>query len=135
MGRSAKRVAGTALAVAAVALAGCGPFGGESEEDKAGDAVTELVDARNAGDFARVCALIAEQQLGAFEKAGTTCQESLPRLAEGGTSTAVRIDEVRVEGERATVDATVSRRGQGGRAQTILLVKEDGEWKVAEVGF
>jgi hypothetical protein len=129
------RATTTVLVAAALAMAGCGPFGGESEEDKAADAVTELVDARNAGDFARVCQLIAEQQLASFEQAGTTCEKALPRLAAGGAATSVRIDEVRVDGERATVDATVSRRGQGGKAQTILLVKEEGDWKVAEVGF
>jgi hypothetical protein len=124
-----------AALVLALALAGCGPFGGESEEDKAGDAVTELIDARNQGDFAKVCELIASDQLAKFEQAGTTCQKALPKLAQGGATTTVRIDDARVSGDRATVDATISRRGQGGQAQTILLVKEDGDWKVADAGF
>lgn len=135
MGARHTATAATVLAAALLALSGCGPFGGESEEDKAGDTVTELVEARNHGDFARVCELIAKSQLAKFEQAGTSCERALPKLAAAGSSTSVRIDEARVQGDRATVDATVSRRGQGGEAQTILLVKEDGDWKVAEVGF
>jgi hypothetical protein len=123
------------LAVATLALAGCGPFGGQSEEDKAGDTVTELIDARNDGDFAKVCDLIAADQLAKFEQAGTTCAQALPKLAQSGSTTTIRVDDVRVSGDRATVDATISRRGQGGQAQTILLVKEGGDWKVAEAGF
>jgi hypothetical protein len=123
------------LAVAALALAGCGPFGGQSEEDKASDAVTELIDARNDGDFAKVCDLIAADQLAKFEQAGTTCTQALPKLAQTESTTTVRVDDVRVSEDRATVDATISRQGQGGQAQTILLVKEGGDWKVAEAGF
>jgi ketosteroid isomerase-like protein len=120
--------------IAALALAGCGPFGGSSEEDRAGDAITALIDARNKGDFATVCDLIASDQLAKFEQAGTTCEQALPKLAQDVT-TSLRIDEVRVSGDRATVDATVSRRGQAGQASTILLVKEGEDWKVAQAGF
>jgi hypothetical protein len=130
-----KASASTVLAVAALALAGCGPFGGQSEEDKASDTVTELIDARNDGDFAKVCDLIAADQLAKFEQAGTTCAQALPKLAQTASTTTIRVDDVRVSGDRATVDATISRRGQGGQAQTILLVKEGGDWKVAEAGF
>jgi hypothetical protein len=127
---------GAMLAVAlSLSLAGCGPFGGESDSDQASDALTELIEARNQGDFATVCSLISAQQLAKFTRAGTTCEKALPRLAKEGTTTTIRIDEVRVSGERATVDATVSQTGGAGNAQTILLLKEDGDWKVSKVGF
>jgi hypothetical protein len=130
--RTAKVVAVTLLTVV---LAGCGPFGGKSEEDKAGDAVTQLIDARNHGDFAKVCSLIAAQQLAKFKQAGTTCLNVLPKLARKGTTTTINIDQVRVSGNRARVDATVSQNGGAGNARTILLVKESGGWKVSDVGF
>jgi hypothetical protein len=131
-GRRAKVVA---VALITIALAGCGPFGGKSEQDKAGDTVTQLIEARNQGDFVKVCSLIASQQLAKFKQAGTTCEQALPKLARKGTTTAVNIDQVRVSGDRATVDATVSQNGGAGNAQTILLVKEGGDWKVSQVGF
>jgi Domain of unknown function (DUF4878) len=127
---------GVLLAVAvSLWLAACGPLGGESDSDQVSDALTELIDARNQGDFATVCDLISAQQLAKFTRAGTTCEKALPRLAREGTTTTIRIEEVRVSGERATVDATVSQTGGAGNAQTVLLVKEDGDWKVSKVGF
>lgn len=124
-----------AAVLATLLLAGCGPFGTKSEADKAGDTVKELVDARNKGDYAKVCSLIASQQLAIFERAGTSCEKKLPQIVPKGTTTAIRIQQVRVSGSRATVDATVGRNGGAGTAQTILLVMENGEWKVSQVGF
>jgi hypothetical protein len=119
----------------ALVLAGCGSFGGKSENDQAGDAVTSLVEARNQGEFAKVCDLIASTQLAKFKQAGTTCEKALPKLAQKGTTTTIRIEQVRVSGDRATVDATVSHNAGAGLPQTILLLKESGDWKVAQVGF
>jgi len=130
MAQGSKAKLAVALAVSlAVALGGCGPFGGESEEDKAGDTLTELVEARNQGDFAAVCDLISSQDLARFDEAGVSCQETLQQRFGSGSTTTVRIEEVRVKGDRATVDATVSQTGGAGRAQTFLLLKEEGEWK------
>ena len=130
--RKAKVVA---VALMTIALAGCGPFGGKSDQEKAGDTVTQLIEARNQGDFVKVCSLIASQQLAKFKQAGTSCERALPKLARKGTTTAINIDQVRVSGDRATVDATVSQNGGAGNAQTILLVKEGSDWKVSQVGF
>jgi hypothetical protein len=124
-----------AAALMAIALAGCGPFGGKSDQDKASDTVTQLIDARNKGDFVKVCSLIATQQLAKFKQAGTSCERALPKLARKGTTTSINIDQVRVSGDRATVDATVSQNGGAGNAQTILLVKQGADWKVSQVGF
>ncbi|HEY8778844.1 MAG TPA: hypothetical protein VIL93_03555 [Solirubrobacterales bacterium] len=97
--------------------------------------MTQLIEARNQGDFVKVCSLIASQQLAKFKQAGTTCERALPKLAQKGTTTSINIDQVRVSGDRATVDATVSQNGGAGNAQTILLVKEGADWKVSQVGF
>ena len=93
--------------------------------------MTQLIEARNKGDFVKVCSLIASQQLAKFKQAGTTCERALPKLAQKGTTTSINIDQVRVSGDRATV----SQNGGAGNAQTILLVKEGADWKVSQVGF
>ena len=93
--------------------------------------MTQLIEARNQGDFVKVCSLIASQQLAKFKQAGTTCERALPKLAQKGTTTSINIDQVRVSGDRATV----SQNGGAGNAQTILLVKEGADWKVSQVGF
>jgi entry exclusion lipoprotein TrbK len=132
----ARRAKALLAALAAIALAGCGPVGGgKSDEDKARDALTELIDARNQRDFAKVCSVIASPALAKFKRAGTTCDEALPRLVPKDTTITIRIDQVRVSGDRATVDATVSQTGGAGHAQTILLVKEAGDWKISQAGF
>ena len=124
------------IAALAAPLAGCDtPLSGKSDTESAGDTLIDLIDARNRRDFAAVCDLIAEQQLAKFKQAGTTCQKALPRIAKKGTTITIRIEQVRVSGDRATVDATVSQTGGAGNAQTILLVKENGDWKVSQVGF
>ena len=132
------KVALLALTVALAApLASCDApiVGGKSDTEAAGDTLTELIAARNRRDFAAVCDLIAEQQLAKFKRAGTTCEKALPKVAKKDTTITIRIEQVRVSGDRATVDATVSQTGGAGNAQTILLVKENGDWKVSQVGF
>ena len=118
-----------ALAILVLVLAGCGPFGGKSEEEKAGDTLTELVQARNEGDYARVCELISVQDLKKFKQAGVSCEKTIRQRFGATASTTIRIEEVKVDGDQATVDATVSQTGGAGFARTFRLVKEDGEWK------
>jgi hypothetical protein len=118
-----------ALSICLVLLAGCGPFGGKSEEEKAGDTLTELVDARNQGEYARVCELISEVDLKKFKQAGVSCEKTIRQRFGATASTTIRIEEVKVKDDRATVDATVSQTGGAGFARTFQLVKEDGEWK------
>jgi hypothetical protein len=133
--RRARAPIAALLVLLSLAWAGCGPFGGRSDKEEAGDTVTALIDARNQFDWPKVCDLLATSQLQKFRKAGTTCVKALPQVAQRGTTTTIRIEQVRVSGDRATVDATVSQTGGAGRAQTILLVKENGDWKVSKVGF
>ena len=102
-------------------LGGCGPFGGRSDKQKAGDTVTQLIDARNQFDWPKVCDLLSTGQLAKFRKAGTSCEKALPKVAQKGTTITIRVEQVRVSGDHATVDATVSQSGGAGRAQTILL--------------
>jgi PBP1b-binding outer membrane lipoprotein LpoB len=118
-----------AISILVLLLAGCGPFGGKSEQDKAGEVLTELVDARNEGDYARVCELIAAPDLAKFKRAGVSCEKTIRQRFGATASTTIRIEEVKVKGDRASVDATVSQTGGAGFARTFRLVKEDGDWK------
>jgi hypothetical protein len=135
MAKAHRRGSALATALAALAIAGCGPFAGKSEEDKARDTLTELIMARNQRHFGKVCGLIAAQALAKLKGSGTTCEKALARTVPADTTITIRIDQVRVQGDRATVDAAVSQTGGAGRTQTILLVKEGGDWKVSQVGF
>lgn len=115
--------------IALLAIPGCGPLG-ESDEDNAAEVLTDFVDARNQGDFATVCELFSSEVRARFNRAGVNCEQTLRRQFGGGTTTTIRIEAVRVKGDVATVDATVSQVGGAGRAQAYRVVKEDGDWKV-----
>jgi hypothetical protein len=119
----------------ALVLAGCGSFGGKSDEQQARDAITELINARNQRDFGKVCSLVSKEVLAKIKRPGTSCEKTLSKAVPTETSLTIRIEEVRVRGDRATVDATVSETGGAGRPQTILLVKEGGDWKFSQLGF
>jgi hypothetical protein len=131
----ARRARIVAVVFAAIALAGCGPFGGKSAKDNARDTLQQLVDARNQRDFAKVCGLLSSDLLAKFKQAKTTCEHALTKLTPQDSTTTLRIEQVRVSGDRATIDATVSQNAGAGNAQTILMVKEGSDWKVSKVGF
>lgn len=130
-----------ATAVAAVLMlclapAGCGGGGGDDTQ-QVSDVVTSFVDAGNHRDAAGACELLAKQQLQAVRKlgGGGSCASVVGGLLTGATgNTSVEVDEVRVEGDRATADVTVRQGGRPPRSLSLLLVREDGEWRLAS-GF
>ena len=136
MGRRAIRV-GLAIALAAALVTGCGGAG--SDEDQVRDVVTSFVEAGKDRDAEEACSLLASDQVKAVERlgGGADCEQVLGGiLAKAQVSgTDLKIEDVRVEGDRATVDATVKASGASPRAESILLIKEDGEWKLANAGL
>ena len=129
--------AGIAVLLAATALAGCGG-GGDSDEDQVRDVVNSFVEAGRERDAAAACELLAADQVKTVEGLGSGgCAAVLGGIfaKSEDVETDVDIQDVRVEGNRATVDATVKAPGVEPRTQTILLVKEDGEWKLASAGL
>ena len=127
-----------AIALAAALAAGCGG-GGVSDEDQVRDVVTSFVQAGKDRDAAEACSLLAADQLKVVEQlgGGAGCEQVLGGfLAKANAvGTDLKIEDVRVEGDRATVDATVKAAGSSPKAESILLVKEDGEWKLASAGL
>jgi ketosteroid isomerase-like protein len=128
---------GLAIAVAAIIGVGCG--GGGSDEDQVRDVVTSFVEAGKNRDAEEACSLLASDQVKVVERLGhgADCEQVLGGiLAKAQVSgTDLKIEDVRVEGDRATVDATVKASGASPRAESILLIKEDGEWKLANAGL
>ena len=122
-------------AVTLLAIAGCGPFGGGSSEEEVRAAVTEFIEAGQARDYEAVCELLSEDQVAALDQRGG-CQAVLAQQANPlAEDVELRIEEVRIEGDRANVDVTFSRPGAGSEAASLLLVEEGGEWKVGSAGL
>ena len=126
-----------AACLAAVVLGGCGGGGG-SDEDQVRDVVTSFVQAGKHRDAAEACSLLSADQVKSVEQlGGGSCAAILGQIFSKAkdVGTDVEVQDVRVEGDRATVDATVRAPGSKPKAETILVVKEDGEWKLANAGL
>jgi ketosteroid isomerase-like protein len=123
-------------AAAVLAAPGCGGGGGSSE-DQVSAAIKTLMHARNNNDFATVCdGLAAAQVAGIKKSSGLSCPEALHSVPGAtNTKTNLQVQQIRVSGDRATVEATIHHNGGPGQDQSILMVKEDGDWKVASAGF
>ena len=133
-----KRARGAILAVCLAALlGGCGGGGG-SDEDQVRDVVTSFVEAGKDRDAAEACSLLSADQVKSVEQlGGGSCATILGGIFSKARDigTDVEIQDVRVEGDRATVDATVRAPGSQPKAESILVVRENGEWKIADAGL
>jgi hypothetical protein len=133
---AAKIAAASAAALAAFALAACGGDG-TSDEDQVEAAVESFVRAGNEGDAETACGLLAADQAEQIAQlGGGECAEALGEVLAAGDriDTEVRIEDVRVSGSRAKADVTVIQGGDT-RQDSVLLVEEDGEWRLADAGL
>jgi len=132
------RTRGAILALClATLLGGCGG-GSSSDEDQVRDVITSFVQAGKDRNAAEACSLLSADQVKSVEQlGGGSCATILGGIFSKAkdVGTDVEIQDVRVEGDRATVDATVKAPGSQPKAESILVVKEDGEWKLASAGL
>src|SRR5688572_8482839 len=137
-----------ALAVA-LAAAGCGGDEKAAPEESvqalvedagtsgAQATVERFFAAGNERDAATICNLVTADQAEAFgQAAGGECVDGMRALfeAEDPPRTKVIIEDVRVLGDRATVDATITQAGET-RPTSLSLVQEGGDWKLADPGL
>jgi len=106
------------LVVPAFGLAACG--GGNSDEDDIKGIISDIND--------KPSALCDHATKDVLKQVGGTV-ETCRKAAQGQTSDRkVKVNEVKVDGDKATADI----KGASGN-QTIVFVKEDGDWKVSNV--
>ena len=121
------------LLVLVAVLGACG--GGGDDADGARQAVRDFVQATNARDGDRLCGELLTQEYmekatGATgAKAEDACKQQLD-LIKGLKLRLVSVGSARVDGETATVGATIVSAGQRMRRR-FELAKEDGSWKLA----
>jgi ketosteroid isomerase-like protein len=121
----------TALAaLCLLAFSACG----QSDEQKVDHTVREFVKATNSRDAKRFCDDLVSQQFleqstGATgDRVKEACRQQLK-----SSRLKLKLDKIsstRVQGEKATVRAVLTVRGQT-QDQLFRLVKEDGDWKLA----
>jgi ketosteroid isomerase-like protein len=115
-----------------VAVSGCG---GDDKKD-AQQTVRDFVEALNTRDADRYCDdLVTKEFLekttlstGDEDKARESCKREFKNLTVRVNLT--KIGATKVDGDKATVTAVLTRQGQSIK-QRLLLEKEDGDWKLA----
>ena len=115
-----------------MALPGCG---GDDKKD-AEQTVRDFVQALNTRDADRYCDdLVTKEFLekttlstGDEDKARESCKREFKNLTVRVNLT--KIEGTKVDGDKATVTAVLTRQGQRIK-QRLLLEKEDGDWRLA----
>jgi ketosteroid isomerase-like protein len=115
-----------------LALSGCG---GDDKKD-AEQTVRDFVEALNTHDADRYCDELITQEFlekttfstGDEDKARESCKREFKNLTVRVNLT--KIEGTKVDGDKATVTAVLTRQGQRIK-QKLLLEKEDGDWKLA----
>ncbi len=120
-----------ALICLLVAVSGCG---GDDKQD-AEQTVRDFVEATRERDADKFCDELVtqeflEQSIGATgDKARESCKREFNSLSDLRVNL-VRIEKTVVDGDSATVTATINSQGQRIK-QKLRLKKEDGDWKLA----
>jgi ketosteroid isomerase-like protein len=132
------------IAVAALAIADVGPFENPpTEEERVEAAVQEFFGAAAAGDSRTFCALLTDQAREELRVSTAQrlqidevpeCEEILDALAAAFKDSTIDVRFVSVSGNQARVEARYRVAGAGSQPRTVLLLSEDGEWRVSDPG-
>jgi Domain of unknown function (DUF4878) len=129
-----RRPLATGLLLCGLALGACGG-GDDSDREEAERTVRDFVRATSERDAGRFCGdLVAqaylERSTGAKgDAARQECRRQLREMAAVKLEL-VRIRDVTIDGDRATVRAVIRAQGENQR-QELRLVKEDGDWRLS----
>jgi hypothetical protein len=129
------------LCVLALIAAGCGA--GETDSSKSFDgqeravarAVEDLEKAGRDGKEREICSqLLSERLLAAVRKQGTNCVTAVKEALEDTDSFDLEVEDVTINGERASAKVKSGRAGGSEKTDTLGLQREGAEWKIASLG-
>ncbi len=133
-----------AVAVAVLAIKDVGPFENPpTEEERVRAAVKRFFAAAAAGDSKAFCALLTadareELRVSTAQRLQTDelpqCTKILDVLAPAFADSVFSVRYVSVSGNRARVEARYRLAGSGPQPRTVLLLAENGEWRVSDPG-
>jgi hypothetical protein len=124
----------TLTLVAAACLAACGG----NDKQEAGDTVKQFFTALQKRDLGKLCDRLLTKDLlqrttGATgDRAGQECRRQFKDI-KATDFKLVSVGKTSVNGDKATVQATIERQGQS-QPQIFRLKKEDGDWRLANSG-
>jgi len=132
------------IAVAALALADVGPFEDPvTEEQRVEDAVESFFAAAAAGDGETFCGLLTTDARRALEVSTAQrlqtdetpkCARIVELLEAAFAGSGIDVRYVSVSGIRARVEARYKIPGHAAQPRTVLLLEENGEWRISDPG-
>jgi dihydroxyacetone kinase len=122
-------------------LSACGQAAKDSAEDFKGDqqvvaqTVEDLQSASRKNDSSKICTtLLAPALVAQIKKAsGGDCEKGIKDALSDADSFELQVQKVTVSGAKATA-VVKSEGGDTERVDTLELVKDSGEWKIASLG-
>jgi hypothetical protein len=118
---------GAAIAVAALALGGCG---GAGDEDAVRASVDAYIAALRAADADAVCARLTDAELADLDASGG-CEGVFSAGFELYEEEGVVIPEYEIAAVEADGDSAEATLVGGSTEAVVPLAREDGEWKLA----
>ena len=121
----------TALAVAVLGAAGCG----KSDDEKVRDTLDRFGEATAKRDFKTLCDdVLSSDLVRRVRAAGLTCPVALQRSVLSSTlQPSIDVEKVRVRDNTALALITTTAVGQKPSQDTIRLVKEGDDWRIASL--
>jgi hypothetical protein len=124
--------------LAVVVLAGCGQgaaAGGdfEGEREEVAQVLEDLQESARDGDEQRVCRLLARPLLRRLEAQGVPCPRAVSAALEDADSFQVTVQDVQVRGTTATARVATGN-GEDAPTDTVRLVREGANWRIASLG-
>ena len=123
----------TAMALTAVALAGCGSSG-PTDEQQVARTVAAFGRATAHKDYAALCnRILAPSLIQQVTQIGLPCEKALAKGLGHVRSPRLAIGAIRVDGDRATAQVKTSAANQAPSQDTLQLRRVDGTWRVASL--
>jgi hypothetical protein len=123
-----------AIAVAALLGAG-GGCGGPSDEDKVRATLDTFAEATAQRDWRRICEeVLARRLLERLRAAGVGCEVALSTGLQGVRDPRLEIGAVTVRGDAARARVRTLAANQNESTDTVELVRQGDEWRIAALG-
>jgi hypothetical protein len=130
-----------ALAATALAAAGCTAGGTTSSagsfEGAEADVAKVVDDLQSTGerqDADRICSeLLARELVDRLDAEGTSCGQEIENATKDADEFAMTVRDVTVTGTTASAQVRQGA-GDGGPTRTLRFAREDGRWKLADLG-
>jgi hypothetical protein len=123
-------------ALLAVALAGLVAGGcGKSDDEEVRDTLARFEQATEKRDYKALCDdVLSEQVVQRLRAVGLPCETALQRSTVASTlQPSISVEQVRVRGDTALAQITSTAVGQRPSHDTIRLVKQGDDWRIASL--